>query len=233
MLRVFSFSTLAVCAALLVMASSALAGTIPVDYYTTGSFSMGTNANSPTFPSTSTSSSVKIGELTFTYNFEGSSGTPIDINLPSNGSPLTGLQLGNFTFSSTSTNSQTDSFGGINFAIDVYQTVPSGGPGQLAAVLSGALAESGSITRDSLQVTYSPSTVVVNSSPAISYTITDTYAFSTGGTHIGENLSGNTQPVQIGAEASVVVPLPNTSITELALLAGIAGFAAIRRRALA
>jgi hypothetical protein len=244
------FSFLVACGALLLAVSSVRAASVSVDYYTTGSFSTGSSSNSPTFSSNATSSSVTVpdpassGSATFTYIFGGSSTATTDISLNSNGATkaLALGTFGGFEGSTTAGDSAAPSvFNGIDFTLDVWQTVPTGGPAALAAIVTGELYAHG--TGNFFQVAYSPASTVVSSAPPILYTITDTFTISTpptSTTYTGEDITTSISGVHdIGAEASVfqldaeTAPLPSAARMGLTLFGGLLAFTAVRRRFLA
>jgi hypothetical protein len=206
-----------------------------VDYYTIGSFSGGTGGlgDGPiTYSNSSTpgtSSSVKDDQFEINYLFGGSLAAPTSVSLPNSGTvvPLatSPSSFGSFTVTVTGTNPYDGSLSGVDFTLDVYQVTPGVvGSATLAATVSGEI-----VGGQSLDVNFSPSSTVSNSTPAIVYTVQNL--------DLTNGISGlNPLSATANVQTNVLlpsgdpVPLPSSGLMFLAMFGAVVSVAAIRRR---
>jgi len=221
----FLRSAIPIAATMLFLAVQAKAAT--VSYYTTGSFSAGSNAGVVTPGSTATTAFVDVsnpsapaGRLTFT--FAGSAATPITKTLNSAGTVnVNAGGFGNFTVSDVST-ANLDDFAGVQFTVNFFQTSPGSSTGSLVGQVTVTLevvTGAGDNPQSTLRINFNPITVQA---------VPDGYFYTVDAQVV---IGGDGTSTQLNG--SIAAPLPGVAVGGIWLLGGlgsVGGLNALRRR---
>jgi len=211
-----------------------------VKFYTSGTFSVGSNPG----VIASSNGDANLAVLQAVGNTAHSGQTFITVDNPTDGStstlsftfsgnqivPLTG-GVGNVsgfpgfgTFAVSSQNSVNyDVFDGIGFTLNIYQTSPITGDGSLVGQVSGNLQYTDEGTASTLKVVFNPNQVVVPAPNGVLYTIAPSVLGNTGTVTIGGGVS------QTPIDGTAAVPLPATASAGLWLLGGLGALAAFKK----
>ena len=212
-----------------------------VEYYTTGSFSLGgagtsvivngpvTNPSGPNYSQTASltvdsSNNGLSSKLTYenSYIHDGMLTSVDVIDVPET------VNFGQFKVSSTDTTAAGDIFTGYLFTLSFFQLQPTMGTSSLLGTITGRLRKGVSTASSTLSLKFDPNvTYIPNPATGVKYTVMP----ASGGVLL---IAGGNSITSL--QGTVAVPLPKTASMGLAMfgaLGVVAGGAALRRRSMA